>query len=87
VAYFTIAEALTNTAKHSQAFQSTVRVARDGELLSIEVTDDGIGGAEETLGTGLAGIRHRVLAFDGTVHIHSPAGGPTTITVSLPCGS
>lgn len=87
VAYFTIAEALTNAAKHSQATRTTVRVARDGDRLSIEVTDDGVGGADETLGTGIAGIRHRVLALDGTVHIHSPSGGPTTITVSLTCGS
>ncbi|OIJ86471.1 sensor histidine kinase [Streptomyces colonosanans] len=87
VAYFTIAEALTNAAKHSQATRTTVRVAHDGDRLSIEVTDDGVGGADETLGTGIAGIRHRVLALDGTVHIHSPGGGPTTITVSLPCGS
>ncbi|MFE2088401.1 histidine kinase [Streptomyces sp. NPDC059460] len=87
VAYYTIAEALTNAAKHSQATRTTVRVARDGDRLSIEVTDDGVGGADETLGTGIAGIRHRVLALDGTVHIHSPSGGPTTITVSLACGS
>jgi len=87
VAYFAIAETLTNAAKHSQATRTTVRVARVGDRLSIAVTDDGIGGADETLGTGIAGIRHRVLALDGAVHIHSPAGGPTTITVSLPCGS
>ncbi|WP_214416619.1 sensor histidine kinase [Sphaerisporangium fuscum] len=87
VAYFTIAEALTNAAKHSRATRTTVRVARAGDRLSIEVTDDGIGGADETLGTGIAGIRHRVLALDGTVRVHSPAGGPTTITVSLPCES
>ncbi|MCO5985883.1 sensor histidine kinase [Actinoallomurus spadix] len=87
VAYFTIAEALTNAAKHSRATGTTVRVARAGDRLSIEVTDDGIGGADETLGTGIAGIRHRVLAIDGTVRVHSPAGGPTTITVSLPCAS
>ncbi|GAA4636425.1 sensor histidine kinase [Actinoallomurus vinaceus] len=87
VAYFTIAEALTNAAKHSRATRTTVRVARDGDRLTIEVTDDGIGGADETLGTGIAGIRHRVLALDGTVRIHSPVGGPTTITVSLSCAS
>lgn len=87
VAYFTIAEALTNAAKHSQATRTTVRVTRVGDQLSIEVTDDGMGGADETLGTGIAGIRHRVLALDGAVSVHSPGGGPTTITVSLPCGS
>lgn len=87
VAYFTIAEALTNAAKHSRATRTTVRVARAGDRLSVEVTDDGIGGADETLGTGIAGIRHRVLALDGTVRVHSPMRRPTTITVSLPCGS
>ncbi|MFE6505232.1 histidine kinase [Kitasatospora sp. NPDC057738] len=87
VAYFTIAEALTNAAKHSRATRTAVRVARDGDRLAIEVTDDGVGGADETLGTGITGIRHRVLALDGTVHLHSPGGGPTTITVSLPCAS
>ncbi|MFI9318636.1 sensor histidine kinase [Kitasatospora aureofaciens] len=87
VAYFTIAEALTNAAKHSGATRTTVGVARDGDRLSIEVTDDGIGGADETRGTGIAGIRHRVLALDGTLRVHSPGGGPTTIGVSLPCGS
>ncbi|WP_329259626.1 histidine kinase [Actinoallomurus sp. NBC_01490] len=87
VAYFTVAEALTNAVKHSRAARSTIRIARDGDRLSVEVTDDGIGGADETRGTGIAGIRHRVLALDGTVRLHSPAGGPTTIAVSLPCGS
>ncbi|MFE6866760.1 histidine kinase [Kitasatospora sp. NPDC057692] len=87
VAYFTVAEALANAAKHSRGPPTTVRVAREGDRLSIGVTDDGVGGADETRGTGLAGIRHRVLALDGTVHLHSPGGGPTTITVSLPCGS
>ncbi|MFI6599477.1 histidine kinase [Nonomuraea sp. NPDC050536] len=87
VAYFTIAETLTNAAKHSQATRTAVRVAHDDDRLAIEVTDDGIGGADETLGTGIAGIRHRVRALDGTIHIHSPTGGPTTITVSLPCAS
>ncbi|GAB3964125.1 sensor histidine kinase [Actinoallomurus acanthiterrae] len=87
VAYFAVAEALTNAAKHGRATRTTVCVARAGDRLSIEVTDDGVGGADETLGSGIAGIRRRVLALDGTVHIHSPAGGPTTVEVSLPCGS
>ncbi|GLY78860.1 sensor histidine kinase [Actinoallomurus iriomotensis] len=87
VAYFTVAETLTNAAKHGQATRAAVRVARAGDRLAIEVADDGIGGADETRGTGIAGIRRRVLALDGTIQIHSPAGGPTTITVSLPCAS
>lgn len=51
------------------------------------ITDNGAGGADDRLGTGLAGIRRRVLAFDGTVDVDSPAGGPTTIIMELPCGS
>ncbi|MFF8773287.1 sensor histidine kinase [Kitasatospora sp. NPDC015120] len=87
VAYFAVSEALANAAKHGRAARTTVRVARDGDRLSLEVTDDGVGGADETRGTGIAGIRHRVLALDGTVRLHSPGGGPTTLAVSLPCGS
>ncbi|MEV5570539.1 histidine kinase [Spirillospora sp. NPDC052269] len=87
VAYFAIAETITNATKHSVATRTAVRVARDGDRLSVEVTDDGIGGVDETRGTGIAGIRRRVLALDGTFRVHSPVGGPTTITVSLPCGS
>jgi signal transduction histidine kinase len=87
VAYFAVAEALTNVAKHSRATSASVRLRRDGDRLCVEVRDDGIGGAGEQGGTGLAGIRHRVEALDGAVDITSPAGGPTGITVRLPCGS
>lgn len=86
VAYFVVAEALTNTAKHGRATRAEVRVRRTGTGLSLQVTDDGIGGADETLGTGLAGIRRRVLALDGDVLITSPPGGPTVIEVEVPCG-
>jgi signal transduction histidine kinase len=87
VVYFAVAEALTNVVKHSRATTAGVRVSRKAERLSVVVTDDGIGGADDRLGTGLAGIRGRVLALDGTVDVDSPAGGPTTITMELPCGS
>ncbi|WP_461008299.1 sensor histidine kinase [Streptomyces capparidis] len=87
VAYFVVAEALANTARHSRAGHAAVRVERTGARLSIRVTDDGIGGADEALGTGIAGIRRRVLALDGTVRISSPPGGPTTIAAEVPCGS
>jgi signal transduction histidine kinase len=86
-AYFVVAEALTNIAKHSGAEQAVVTLSRPGDLLVIEVTDDGHGGADETGGTGLAGIRRRVSAFDGTTLITSPDGGPTVLRVELPCGS
>ncbi|MDX6740219.1 sensor histidine kinase [Actinocorallia sp. A-T 12471] len=87
VAYYVIAEALTNVAKHASATRASLRVGRaDGEL-SIEVADDGKGGADEARGTGIAGIRRRVAALDGVVHLVSPPGGPTTLLVRVPCAS
>ncbi|MFD2078664.1 Signal transduction histidine kinase [Actinopolymorpha cephalotaxi] len=86
-AYFVVAEALTNVAKHSAATLADVRVARDADRLVVEVTDDGLGGIDETLGTGVAGIRRRVDALDGEVRVDSPVGGPSSVLVELPCGS
>ncbi|MGA5300746.1 histidine kinase [Nucisporomicrobium flavum] len=87
VVYFAVAEALTNVSKHSRATAAAVRVSRTADRLSVAITDDGIGGAGDRQGTGLAGIRRRVLALDGTVGVDSPAGGPTAVTLELPCGS
>jgi signal transduction histidine kinase len=86
-AYFTIAEALSNVAKHSQAGRAWVRVRRSGNTLHVLVGDDGRGGADEQDGTGLAGIRRRVAALDGHTRLSSPPGGPTELAVELPCGS
>ena len=85
-AYFVVAEALTNVAKHSGADHCEVRLSGLDPLV-IEVRDDGHGGADEAGGTGLAGIRRRVAAFDGVTSIDSPPGGPTVLRVELPCGS
>ncbi|MEW9528535.1 sensor domain-containing protein [Microbispora sp. NPDC049125] len=85
--YFIVAEALTNAAKHSGASRVLVRMTRRGDRLLIEVTDDGRGGADESLGTGLVGVRHRATALDGTVLVSSPPSGPTVITAELPCAS
>ncbi|WP_155339771.1 sensor histidine kinase [Acrocarpospora corrugata] len=85
-AYFVVAEALTNVARHSAAATATVHVSAADDLLTLRVSDDGRGGADETAGTGLAGIRRRVAAFDGGTDLSSPPGGPTTLTVELPCG-
>lgn len=93
-AYFVVAESLTNTAKHSGAEHAEVSVALrppagpgDEEALVIEVRDDGHGGADESGGSGLAGIRRRVAAFDGHTDVTSPAGGPTVVRAVIPCAS
>jgi signal transduction histidine kinase len=81
-----VAESLTNIARHSNARNATVMLRRREDRLCLEITDDGHGGADEHSGSGLAGIRRRVEAYDGTFTLASPSGGPTTLTVSLPCG-
>ncbi|MFJ8477247.1 histidine kinase [Kitasatospora sp. NPDC094011] len=85
--YFAITEALTNAAKHAGAGSVAVTLARTGDTLRAEITDDGCGGAAEGGGTGLRGMRQRVEAVDGTLRVQSPPGGPTLITVECPCGS
>ncbi|GAB6903225.1 sensor histidine kinase [Kineosporia succinea] len=85
-AYFVVAEALTNVARHSGAASAAVRLRRRQERLLIEVRDDGHGGADEAAGSGLVGMRRRIEALDGTVTMRSPAGGPTVLSVELPCG-
>ncbi|WP_225097796.1 sensor histidine kinase [Streptomyces sp. CoH27] len=88
VAYFVVSEALTNVVKHAQATRADVTVERIGETLLVVVADDGAGGADLAAaggGTGLAGLAKRVASVDGTFSCRSPAGGPTVITVELPC--
>ncbi|MFD7059784.1 sensor histidine kinase [Streptomyces sp. NPDC059906] len=85
-AYFVVAEALTNIAKHSGAARASVTARARGGRLRLLVEDDGRGGADEDGGSGLTGIRRRVAALDGTLHLTSPPGGPTTLDVDLPCG-
>lgn len=86
-AYFMVSEALTNIARHSQARHASVTVRSDHGQLEVVITDDGHGGADETGSSGLAGIRRRVEAHDGTFAVTSPPGGPTTLEARLPCGS
>ncbi|WP_228079099.1 sensor histidine kinase [Streptomyces profundus] len=86
-AYFVVTETLTNVAKHSGAGQARVTLARSGPRLTVEVWDDGRGGVDESLGSGVIGIRRRVAALDGTVTVTSPTGGPTVVGAELPCGS
>lgn len=97
-AYFVVSEALANVARHAMATRAVVSIARAGDRLVIEVRDDGVGGAtivseDEAAargiggGTGLRGLRDRVAGLGGTMYVISPQGGPTTISVELPCGS
>src|SRR5207342_1201784 len=85
-AYFVTAEALANATKHAAARHVDIRIARGSDMLSVEVRDDGPGGADP-LGAGLTGLRRRVEALDGRLIVDSPAGGPTVIRAELPCGS
>lgn len=84
-AYFAIAELLTNTAKHAHATHARVHINHGNNRLVITVTDNGHGGATTTPASGLAGIERRIDAFDGTMNITSPPGGPTIITLEIPC--
>ncbi len=85
-AYFTVSEALANAAKHSGATSVSVRVAREGSLLRVSVSDDGRGGADAS-GGGLTGLRRRLAAHDGTLTVTSPPRGGTLLEAELPCGS
>ncbi|MEV7738755.1 histidine kinase [Streptomyces sp. NPDC088921] len=84
-AYFVVAESLTNVAKYSGVDRAEVRLARTRRGLTVRVRDEGRGGADESAGSGLLGMRRRVAALDGTFEVTSPAGGPTVIDVELPC--
>jgi signal transduction histidine kinase len=86
-AYFIVAEALNNVAKHSEARHARVSVGRDDRTLRVEISDDGVGGARIEPGGGLSGLGDRVRAIEGEIRIASPVGGPTTILAELPCGS
>ena len=88
IAYFSVSEALTNIAKHARADRATVELGTarglTGDLLAITVTDDGDGGAVVGGGSGLTGLRQRVGAVDGQLHVHSPVGSGTTVAITLP---
>jgi signal transduction histidine kinase len=87
VAYFVVSEALTNVARHAAATRADVVVGPRPGGLFLSVTDNGRGGADPARGTGLRGLQQRVESLDGTLRIASPAGGPTSILVALPCAS
>ncbi|MBT2484065.1 MULTISPECIES: sensor histidine kinase [unclassified Microbacterium] len=86
--YFSIAESLTNAAKHSRASEARVMVRlREGNTLWARVEDNGMGGAQVQPGGGLDGIANRILAAGGTFRLDSPIGGPTSLEVNVPCAS
>jgi len=84
-AYYTVAEALTNAAKHAQATSADIQVAENGGILRVRVCDNGCGGADSREGSGLVGLRDRAEALGGHLELHSPPGEGTTLDITLPC--
>jgi signal transduction histidine kinase len=87
MAYFIVSESLANAVKYANASRASVRVAQTGDRLCIEVSDDGVGGADPALGSGLRGLADRAGSVDGHFEVWSPIGGPTVIRAELPCAS
>jgi signal transduction histidine kinase len=84
-AYFVVSEALTNVAKHASATHASVTVANGNGRLAVEVSDDGVGGADIALGTGLRGLSDRLAAIEGRLDVESEPGRGTTLRASIPC--
>ncbi|MGH3240115.1 MAG: sensor histidine kinase [Spirillospora sp.] len=84
-AYFAVAEMLANVVKHSAAHRAWVQIEHSGGRLLMIIGDDGVGGADPARGSGMSGIERRLAAFDGTMAVTSPPGGPTVVTMELPC--
>jgi signal transduction histidine kinase len=87
VAYAAVSEALANAVKHAAATEAAATARRSGETLTVEVRDDGCGGADPSRGSGLTGLADRAAAAGGRLLISSPLGGPTILRVELPCAS
>jgi len=83
-AYYVVAEALTNAAKHAHASLAHLAVQAHRDRLHLSVADDGVGGADPTRGSGLVGLSDRVQALGGTITVHSPTGQGTTLQIALP---
>jgi signal transduction histidine kinase len=84
-AYFAVSELLANVSKHADAGQAWIDIRHAGRMLRIGVTDDGRGGADPARGSGLRGVERRLAAFDGVLALSSPPGGPTAVTMEIPC--
>ena len=85
-AYFVVSEALANVAKYAHATHASVAVRRSNGHVTVDVTDDGVGGADAGAGSGLRGLTDRVAALDGTLSLESPAGGGTHLHAEIPLG-
>jgi signal transduction histidine kinase len=83
--YFAVAEILANAVKHAAARTVTIRIEHRDGTLKITVVDDGVGGADPRLGSGLAGLERRLGTFDGVLAVSSPLGGPTIVAIEVPC--
>ncbi|WP_218038636.1 sensor histidine kinase [Acrocarpospora pleiomorpha] len=86
-AYFVVSEALANVVKHSNASRGSLRARHEAGVLTLRVRDDGTGGADLAAGTGLTGLADRIAVLEGTLELFSPPGGPTALTVEIPCAS
>jgi signal transduction histidine kinase len=84
-AYFVVSEALTNVAKHASATHASVTVTNGNGRLAVEVSDDGVGGADIALGTGLRGLSDRLATIEGRLDVESEPGRGTTLRASIPC--
>jgi signal transduction histidine kinase len=84
-AYFAVSELLANVSKHAEARQTWIDIRHTDEMLRIGVTDNGRGGADSARGSGLSGIERRLAPFDGILAVSSPPGGPTAVTMEIPC--
>jgi signal transduction histidine kinase len=84
-AYFAVSELLANVSKHAEARETWIDIRHTDGMLRIGVTDNGHGGADPARGSGLRGIERRLAPFDGVLALSSPPGGPTAVTMEIPC--
>ncbi len=84
-AYFAVSELVANVSKHAEARQTWIDIRHTDDMLRIGVTDNGHGGADPSRGSGLRGIERRLASFDGVLAVSSPPGGPTAVTMEIPC--
>lgn len=86
-AYFVVSEPLVNVAKHAMATYALVDLSYERKVLTVKVSDNGVGGAQLAKGHGLVGLADRVRGVDGVLNVTSPPGGPTEVVAEIACGS